>query len=186
MKLEAVTKMLAVDEVSGVSTTLHALAAIILVKIDLSRGFGEGFKSTPTLWKIGGIGRLLCGRRLRLRSRRPLNSSSSVGDAMKLKASTHAVGLGDGGTFLGNMSGQAVDPALRKVLSALLAGMGISIAVVVELGASYKVLEDEGVGFTTHCAGSRAVASAWPATSSVRGVKHARIARFPLIETWSR
>jgi hypothetical protein len=57
------------------------------------------------------------------------------------------------------MRRQAIDPALWEVLAALLARMGISITVVVELGAPDEVLEDEGVGLAAHCA-LKGVASA--------------------------
>lgn len=57
------------------------------------------------------------------------------------------------------MRGQAIDPALGKVLATLLARVRVSITVVVELGASDEVLEDEGVGLAAHCA-LKGVASA--------------------------
>lgn len=65
------------------------------------------------------------------------------------------------------MGGQAVYPAFRKVLTALLARVRIAVAVVVELGAPDEVLKDEGIGLAAHCA-LRSVVSASPATVSVR------------------
>jgi hypothetical protein len=45
---------------------------------------------------------------------------------------------------------QTVDSAFGKVLPALLAGMGVSIAVVVELGTANEVFEDEGIRLAPH------------------------------------
>jgi hypothetical protein len=47
---------------------------------------------------------------------------------------------------------QAIDAALGEVLAALLAGVRVAVAVVVELGPADEILEDEGVRLATHCA----------------------------------
>lgn len=133
--------------VGGVGGTWSALATVVLIKIDLSRGFGKSLKSTPSLGKVGDVDSLAVGLRIR---RRSLRGRTSVGDTMELEAGSHAVRLGDGGAFLGDVCGQAVDAALGKILAALLTGVRIPVAVVVELGASDEVLEDERIGLAAH------------------------------------
>lgn len=133
--------------VGGVGGTWSALATVVLIKIDLSRGFGKSLKSTPSLGKVGDVHCLAVGLRIR---RRSLWGGTSVGDTMELEAGSHAVRLGDGGAFLGDVGGQAIDAALGKVLAALLTGVRIPVAVIVELGPSDEVLEDERIGLAAH------------------------------------
>ena len=79
-----------------------------------------------------------------------IGSCSSTGNAMQLEACTHAIGFGDGRTFLGDVGGQAVDSTLGEVFTASLAGMLVSVTVVIELLAANKVFEDQRVGLATH------------------------------------
>lgn len=148
MKFEAINDMVRTGGVSGVCGTRSALATAVLIKIDLSRGFGESLEGTPSLGKVGNVHSLAVGLRIR---RRSLWGGTGVGDAMELEAGSHAVRLGDGGAFLGDVGGQAIDAALGEVLAALLTGVRVPVAVVVELGASDEVLEDERVGLAAHC-----------------------------------
>lgn len=76
---------------------------------------------------------------------------SRLCDAMKFKAGSHTFRVRDGGTSFGNMRRQTVDTALGEVLSALLARMGVSIAVVVQLGATLEVFENQRVRPASHC-----------------------------------
>lgn len=60
--------------------------------------------------------------------------------------------LGDGGTLarLGDMVGEAVDSALGEVLTAKLAGVGVAVRVVGELGAAVEVRRDDLVRLPAH------------------------------------
>jgi len=69
--------------------------------------------------------------------------------------------------ILGDVCGEAVNAALGEVFAALLAGMGIPVAVVVELGPALEVLEDEGVRFAAHCAAWQQGPSNQPAGSEM-------------------
>lgn len=126
------------------------LASIVLVQINLARCLGQSLESTPSsLWrhKLGGRLAIDGDPAVRL----PLNSCSGR-DAVELETRPHAVGIGNGRAFLGDVRRQAVDAALGEVLAALLAGVRIAVAVVVELWPADKVLEDEGVRLASHCA----------------------------------
>lgn len=125
------------------------LASAIFIQIDLARCLGERLESTPSLWQRKLSGRLPIDRGPA--ERLALNSGPG-GDAVELEAGSHAVGIGDGRAFLGDVRRQAVDAALGEVLAALLAGVRIAVAVVVELWPADEVLEDEGVRLATHCA----------------------------------
>lgn len=74
--------------VGGVGGTWSALATVVLIKIDLSRGFGKSLKSTPSLGEVGDVHCLAVGLRIR---RRSLWGGTSVGDTMELEAGSHAV-----------------------------------------------------------------------------------------------
>lgn len=137
--------------IGRIGSVRSLLASIVLVKINLARCLGQCLESTPSsLWrrKLGG--------RLAIdgdpAERLPLNSCPGR-DAVELETRPHAVGVGDGRAFLGDVRRQAVDAALGEVLAALLAGVRVAVAVVVELWPAHKVLEDEGVRLATHCAG---------------------------------
>lgn len=124
------------------------LAAIVLVKIDLARGLGEGLEGTPSLRQRELSGGLAIDLGPALRT---VDGSSGGGDAVELEAGSHAVRVGDGWTFLGDVRRQAVDAALGEVLAALLARVRIAVAVVVELRSADEILEDEGIRLSTHC-----------------------------------
>jgi hypothetical protein len=161
VKLKTIRDMLSIGRVDA---SLNTLGTVILVKIDLPRGFGECLEGAPSLGEVRDVYRLSVWLRFRGRS---FDRCSGIRDTMEFKASSHTIGFVDGGTFLGDMRGQAIYPAFRKVLTALLASVRIPVAVVVELGAPDEVLKDEGIGLAAHCA-LRSVVSASPATVSVR------------------
>lgn len=80
-----------------------------------------------------------------------LGSRSRLCDAMEFETGSHAFRVGNGGASFGDMSCQTVDSTLGEVLSALLARMRVSIAVVVQLGPALEVLEDQRVRSASHC-----------------------------------
>ena len=73
-------------------------------------------------------------------------------DTVQLEASSHAIRVGNGRAFLGDMSRQAIYAAFGKVLAAFLACVGIAVAIVVKLGTPDEIFEDERVRFAAHCA----------------------------------
>lgn len=139
--------------IGRIGSVWSLLASTVLVEIDLARCLGQRLESTPSsLWRRKLGGRLAIDTDGDPAVRLALNSCSG-GDAVELETGAHAVGIGDGRAFLGDVRRQAVDAALGEVLAALLARVRIAVAVVVELWPAHKVLEDEGVRLAAHCAG---------------------------------
>ena len=76
-----------------------------------------------------------------------------IGELVQSQQDALAVTQRDGLTFLDEMVGQAVDATFGKFLAAGLAGVLVAVAGILELLASNEELEDELVGFATHCEG---------------------------------
>ena len=167
LKLEAVTDKLSIGGVDGAGDILDGLNAVVLVKINLSRRLGECLQCAPSLRKVG-YGRML-PIRLRI-GQRTVWRGSRIRNAVQLKTRSHAIRLGNGRAFLRDMRRQAIDPALGEEFAALLAGVRISIAIVVEFSSADEILQDEGIGLAAHCASQGLAASTWPATSFLKAV----------------
>lgn len=141
-----------VGRAGGTGRILDLLPTAVLVQIDLAGGLGKGFERAPSLWQImelGGRGTQTSGAVVPVALG---GGSLGAGDAVELEARTHAVRLGNGGTFLGDVGSQAINATFGEVLPALLAGVGVAVAIVVEFRPAYKVFEDEGIRLATHCA----------------------------------
>lgn len=156
--LEAACSEIGVGGVGGAGCRILALLdSTVLIQVDLARGLGERLKGTPALREIlypsclaidvhagadsGSMPAAVC-----------VGGGPGVGDTMELQACSHAIRVGYSRAFLGDVRSQAIDAALGKILAALLAGVGVSVAVVVEFWPAHKVFQDEGVRLSAHCA----------------------------------
>lgn len=76
--------------------------------------------------------------------------SLCAGNTMQFEACSHAIRVGYGRAFLGNMRSQAIDSTFGEILAALPTGMLIAVAIILEFGSPLEIFEDEGVRFPTH------------------------------------
>lgn len=70
---------------------------------------------------------------------------------MESKKNALAVPERNGLAFLDQVVGQAIDAPFGKFLATGLAGMLVAITRILELGTSNEELEDQLVGFASHC-----------------------------------
>lgn len=142
------------------------VVVMLLISLYLTRHLGQGFQWRPDLILIVSLNGGLIYGETRVRAKTAIEIRSHVGagvqepvifgparcaiDAVQGQAGIDAIGLGYGGTFLGEVVGEAVDAALGEVLAAGLAAVVVAIAVVVELRASLKELENQRIGPPTH------------------------------------
>lgn len=66
-------------------------------------------------------------------------------DAMQSQTRVDPVGLGDGGTLLGQVVRQAVDASFGEMLAACLARVRVPIAVVRQLRSTLEVLGQQRI-----------------------------------------
>jgi hypothetical protein len=162
LNLEAISRRkIPIGGVGGVGMILARGCPVVFVQVYLSRSFCKSLESAPALWQTRKESLLTVIARVAI-GLASLCSGSGMSDTMKLKTGAHAVGVGYSWAFLGDVRRETVDSTLGEVLAALLAGVGVSITVIVELGPSDEILEDEGVRLATHCARHKQVAAPGP------------------------
>jgi hypothetical protein len=71
---------------------------------------------------------------------------------MKSQAGIDALGFGYGRAFLCEVGCKAVDAAFGEILATGLAAMVVAVAIIVELRASFKELENQWIRPATHLA----------------------------------
>lgn len=156
---------------------------VVLVQINLARGFSQCLQRAPFLRQHVG-GNSACTPRTISGILSFGSGGTSTAKAMKLKAGTHAIRVGNSRAFLGDVIRQAVDSTFGKVFATSFAGVLIAVTVVIEFSPADKVLEDKRIGLSSH--GDAMALGGWLQSGMKPGPKSGMVMAGRIARTASR